>query len=137
METNELEARLGWHAPDGSLRIWWDPAVPLPPALIDALRIRFPEAPSLAPDGDPQAPSALPPTEPAALAPGLVECFLEYAAHCQMHEDWDGMRAVARHFAAAVRTAEEVALASANQQITSLAHRLRGAWVRLLYTVGR
>ncbi len=135
MEPNELESRLGWHAPDGSLRVWWDPAVPLPPALIDALQMRFPEAPS--PAGDAESPSAPLPAEPAALAADLVECFLEYAERCQVHEDWAGMHAVVPHFAAAVRTAEELARTSANQQISSLAHRLRGTWVRLLYAVGR
>jgi len=137
METGDLELRLGWHAPDGSLRVWWDSAVPLPPALIDALRVRFPEAPPLLPSGDSETPSAALPVWLAALVPDLVDCFLEYADRCESHADLAGMRAVVPHFAAAVRSTEELARAGAKEQLTSLTHRLRGGWVRLLYNVGR
>jgi hypothetical protein len=137
MQADDLELRLGRHAPDGSLRVWWDPAVPLPPALIDALQARFPEAPALVPAGELEAPSAALPVWLAALAPDLVDCFLEYADRCESHDDWAGMRAVVPHFAAAVRSTEELARAGAKEPLTLLAHRLRGGWVRLLYNVGR
>jgi len=137
MQADDLELRLGWHASDGSLRVWWDSAVPLPQALIDALWMHFPEAPSFAADSDSEAPSAPLPAWLAALAPDLVTCFLEYADRCELDEDWAGIRAVVPHFAAVVRSAEELARIAANESITQLAQRLRAGWVRLLYNAGR
>jgi hypothetical protein len=137
MEADNLEPRLGWHAPGGSLQVWWDQAAPLPPTLAEALRARFPEAPAFESAGDTEAPSAPLPAWHAALAPDLVECFLAYADRCERDEDWAGIRAVAPHFAAAVRNTEELARAAASEQLTMLAQRLRMGWVRLLYNDGR
>src|SRR5262245_32610939 len=137
MQADDLELRLGWHASDGSLRVWWDPAVPLPEALIDALRMHFPEAPSFAAEGEPEAPSAPLPAWLAALAPDLVKCFLEYADRCELDQAWAGIRAVVPHFATAVRNVEELARLGANESITLLAQQLRAGWVRLLYNAGR
>ena len=137
MNQDEPAEPVGPHTLGGSLSAFWDQALPLPIALLDALRLRFPEAPWLPQPADRQPTLDPPPAWLAALAPGVVECFVGYADDCELRDDWAGVQAVVPQLARLASVIGQLARASEGRLLLAVFHRARSCSVRALYIAGR
>lgn len=132
MEHDDPQPAQGWHAPGEAPAVLWDTDAPLPAALSEAIQRRLPAAPQPADDA-----ADAPPAGPAAQAPAVAECALEYTECCQALGDRAGLKAIEPHLAALVRNCEDLAGTDAPAELLPLIHRLRGSWVAVLYELGR